>query len=129
MRLVVGCLAIVGALAACTERPSTAAEPTVPPSCTMNEVPGISLFVVDSIDGPFRGPVTATLREVGGFSQTIAFPATYGLDQRYLAYERAGNYSITLEAPGYKPWRRENVTVANQGCHVKTVFVTALMQR
>ena len=94
----------------------------------MNEIPGIVLFIVDSTDGPFRAPVTTTLRD-GPFSQTIAFPATYGLDHRYLAYERAGTYSITLDAPGYKTWRRDNVVVARGDCHVKPVSVTALMQR
>lgn len=128
MRLAVGCLAIVGAITACTELPQTAAEPSIAPSCTMSEIPGIRLFIVDSLDGPFRGPVTTTLRD-GAFSQTIAFPATYGLDHRFLAYERPGTYSITLEAPGYKTWRRENIVVTPQGCHVKTVSVTALMQR
>jgi hypothetical protein len=128
MRFVVGCLAVVGALTACTELPQTAAEPTVAPSCTMNEVAGIVLFIVDSTDGPFRGPVATTLRD-GAFSQTIAFPATYGLDHRYLAYERPGTYSITLEAPGYKTWRRDNVVVTSERCHVKPVSVTALMQR
>ncbi len=106
----------------------TAAEPTIAPSCTMNSIPGIRLFIVDSIDGPFRGPVNTTLRD-GPFSETIAFPATYGLDHRFLAYERPGTYSITLEAPGYKPWRRDNVVVTGDRCHVKTVSVTALMQR
>jgi len=127
MRLVVGCLAIVSA-AACTEAVNSVAQPPIPVSCTMNEIAGIVLFIVDSTDGPFRAPVTTTLRD-GPFSQTIAFPATYGLDHRYLAYERAGTYSITLDAPGYKTWRRDNVVVARGDCHVKPVSVTALMQR
>jgi hypothetical protein len=128
MRLLVGCLAMVCAGAACTETVNSLAQPAIPPSCTMNEIAGIVLFIVDSTDGPFRGPVTTTLRD-GAFSQTIAFPATYGLDHRYLAYERAGTYSVTLDAPGYKTWRRDNVVVTRDACHVKAVSVTALMQR
>ena len=128
MRVVVGCLAVVSAITACAELPPAPVQLTVAPSCTMNEIAGIVLFIVDSTDGPFRAPVTTTLRD-GPFSQTIAFPATYGLDHRYLAYERAGTYSITLDAPGYKTWRRDNVVVTRGDCHVKPVSVTALMQR
>lgn len=129
MRLVVACLAIVGTVSACVELPpAPALAPSIAQSCTMSEVPGISLFIVDSIDGPFREPVTVTLRD-GGFSQTVAFPASYGLDKRWLAHERPGTYAITLDAPGYKTWRRDNIVVMAEACHVKTVSVTALMQR
>jgi len=121
MRLVVGCLAIVSA-AACTEAVNSVAQPPIPVSCTMNEIAGIVLFIVDSTDGPFRAPVTTTLRD-GPFSQTIAFPATYGLDHRYLAYERAGTYSITASGltsgnytisyqPGTLTVARRSITVA-----------------
>jgi hypothetical protein len=45
-----------------------------------------------------------------------------------LAYERAGAYAVTVEQTGYRPWTRTNVSVTRDECHVKTVFLTALLQ-
>lgn len=46
-----------------------------------------------------------------------------------LAEERPGTYDVTVERPGYRVWQRTGVRVLRDECHVKTVSLTALLQR
>jgi len=43
------------------------------------------------------------------------------------ATERAGTYSIAIEAEGYQPWDTAGVRVTEGDCHVRTVRFTAGM--
>jgi hypothetical protein len=36
---------------------------------------------------------------------------------------------VTVERAGYKPWKRDGVTVAKGVCHVSTTEVTAKLQK
>ncbi len=39
-----------------------------------------------------------------------------------LAYERVGDYTVTVESAGYEDWERNNIEVGETefGCHVET---------
>ena len=42
-----------------------------------------------------------------------------------LAYERAGTYTVTVHATGYRDWIKPGVTVTKDVCHVIGVLLTA----
>jgi len=58
--------------------------------------------------------------------EVFAFDGTLDL---YGAGERAGRYDITISKPGYQTWRRENVRVTENECHVNTVRLEAFLER
>jgi hypothetical protein len=46
-----------------------------------------------------------------------------------LAEERAGTYEVSVERTGYRSWHRAGVRVTADECHVRTVSLTARLQR
>jgi hypothetical protein len=44
------------------------------------------------------------------------------------AHERAGIYSVQLEAVGYEPWDTAGVRVTEDECHVRTARFTAALE-
>ena len=100
--------------------------------CTTSFEPGVLLAVLDSAS---RAPITvgavAVARE-GAYadsSRVLAAPPGPGSAVVGLAGERPGTYEVTVESPGYRPWRQTGVRVVGGRCHVSTVALTALLQR
>jgi hypothetical protein len=92
--------------------------------CTDEARPGLLVTVRDSTTGAPASDARVVARS-GAMADTARFP----LDGTYpLAYENAGTYEVTVEQTGYRAWRRVNVRVTRDECHVKTVSLTALLE-
>ena len=72
-----------------------------------------SEVTVIAIDGAFRDSVTTS---------NVNTPLR-------LAMERGGLYRVEARAAGYKPWIRENIRVAEDECHPRTVELLVRLQR
>lgn len=109
-----------------------------PSVCTLDVRPAIRVEVLDSISGdPVRGTMQIVAR---GGSATFEVdpnqfffppgvdPDTIAFGPFHLAQERAGTYSVAVEAEGYRPWQRDAVRVRDDACHVRTVELTARLQ-
>ena len=96
-------------------------------TCTDELYPGIALELQDSVTG-YRTGVGATVIAVdGAYADTgMTFP---GNAIFYMAHERAGTYSVTAELSGYQKWTKTGVVVTKDECHVRTVSMTARLQR
>jgi hypothetical protein len=96
-------------------------------ACTAQLVPGITVTTLDAATGKpvtTRGTVVAQDGSYSDTAKVVSIPPNYAL-----AYERAGTYTVTVEAPGYLPFRLDGVAVSKDECHVQTVSVTALLSR
>lgn len=110
-----------------------------PTVCTREARPALRVEVLDSLSlEPIRGDVRVSAR-VGAFVDAVV-TETFPLDPSVnrdtvvfgpfgLAHERAGTYEVTAEAAGYAPWQRSAIRVGEDECHVRTVNVTALLER
>jgi hypothetical protein len=95
--------------------------------CDTYAAAGIVVALRDSASGR---PWTDSVRVVatdGAFADTARHIGPEG--NAALAYERPGRYTVTVEAPGTRGWRREGVRVRKDGCHVQSTHLTALLQR
>jgi len=94
-------------------------------SCSKQALYGIHLAVLDSTSTqPIRATeIKVTVRDG---SYTDSHTTTTG-DRVLLAEERAGLYSLEVEATGYSIWR-SFVRVRRDGCHVTPVEIVARMQ-
>jgi hypothetical protein len=99
-------------------------------TCDAYAGPGIILAAVDSISG---GPLSSSdvvlsVQESLYVDTLRASPAlaAHGLG---LAYEREGIYDVQAAAGGYRSWRLDGVGVSADECHVRTVRLTAELQR
>jgi hypothetical protein len=85
-------------------------------SCTADHRPGIRVLLTGAVlrdsvsvlvvarDGAYADSASANARALG-------FPIS-------LAYERAGTYTISVSAPGYRGWQRRDVRVPlSRDCH------------
>jgi hypothetical protein len=87
-----------------------------PGDCTLIALPGLRVVVVSDVDG---GPVSEGLRVVGrdgAYEEQLS--GAPGSNSRWGAFERAGNYDLTVEATGFVTQTVENVRVREDGCHV-----------
>ena len=92
--------------------------------CTDEARPGILVTVRDSVtSAPVSGArVVARMGTTADTSSGLP-DGTYPL-----AYEKPGDYEVTVEQMGYRLWTRGNVRVTRDECHVQTVPLTALVQ-
>jgi hypothetical protein len=94
-------------------------------ACETIALPGIQVTVRDSVTGAAISDARVIAR-LGTAADTARFP----LDGVYpLAYEKAGTFEVLVQHAAYRTWVRTNVRVTEDECHVKTVPVTALLQR
>jgi hypothetical protein len=96
--------------------------------CTEELRAGLTVTPRDAITGqPVLIKGTVVARE-GAFidSATNAPPSQPSFS---LVYERAGTYTVTMDMPGYQPWRIDGVAVGRDECHVITVPLAAQISR
>ncbi len=120
---------IVAACAACVAVPRrdvTGGGETV---CTHEARPGLAVTVRDSAPGAPVADAPAVAR-AGTAADTARGGFAVDADAVYsLAYERPDTYAVRVERAGYRPWERVGVAVAGGQCHVRTVALTARLQR
>ena len=126
-------LGLTFCLASCTQQ--HAAAPGSSPVATLEaitlcpaiELRAIEVEVVDSItDQPVAD--SARGKAVDGTFQAVLGPVRYKEGRAVAiggADERPGTYDITVERPGYLPWRVSHVVVRDGRCNVITVQLTA----
>ena len=124
MRVSILLAAAVSLQAACSSSPDASAIDPLP-DCTLNARYGITLTTLDSLSGQpitTRGVVTA--QDAGYTENAVSLPPQY-----FMASERKGTYSISVQVDGFQLWRVTNVLVTADRCHVNTVAVTARLVR
>ena len=102
------------------------------PNCTLTFDPAVEVVVQDSVSGAMIASGAQLIAREGTYADSMSLPANRAdLDSKSLsaANERAGTYTVTVRKPGYREWTRSNVQVEQEVCHVRTVRLTALMQR
>lgn len=95
-------------------------------TCTDIALPGLGVSVVDA---GTRLPLDQTALVV---ARTAAFADTARVSDQsvyWLLTERPGTYTVSVSAPGYALWQRNGVIVSSDRCHVRTVELTAPLQR
>ena len=101
--------------------------------CTTEARPGIRLEVLDSATrAPAGGAAALIIARDGSLADTArSFSPDSSAEAQFavLAFERPGIYEITVQRAGYHLWRRSGVRVMSGECHVRTVEITALLQR
>lgn len=97
--------------------------------CTDEARPGIRVTIVDAATGsPVEGDVTVIATE-GSYTDTVNLPAADGPRMALLAFERAGTYRVEVQGPGYAAWLAPPVRVTEDDCHVRTVDLTARLEK
>lgn len=81
--------------------------------CTAVFVFGLSVTVTDDMGDPVSG-ATLTLTE-GTYTETMA---EFQTGQFAGAGERAGTYTLTVEASGFEPVTLNNIQITADECHV-----------
>jgi len=93
-------------------------------ACTLEARAGINVTVVDDATGAAITNGSGVAREGTFVEQLQSFGGQLGG-----AYEREGTYDVSVTAPGYQTWLREDVTVGADECHVIPVRLTARLVR
>lgn len=94
-------------------------------SCTLEARAGITLTTIDSLsDQPIITAGTVSAQDGAYVEKAV------GLAPRYwMAYERKGTYTVTVQVDGFQSWRATNVVVSANACHVNPVALTARLVR
>ena len=99
-------------------------------SCTQEARPGISVTVLDSATIVAAGRSSRILAHDGIFADSVPSQWTAASDGPFgLVYERTGTYTVTVTRAGYRDWTKSGIVVTKDRCHVRTVPVTALLQK
>ncbi len=96
-------------------------------ACTLEARAGLSVSVKDAETNNYLGLGTTVIANDGDYSETLDYmegivPAFAG------AWEREGNYIITVMAEGYVTYVSETITVTSDECHVIPQQVEVLLQ-
>jgi hypothetical protein len=98
--------------------------------CTHEAVPGLRIEARAADGTDLDADGVLGLAHDGSFVDTLeVFELSESILDFYGAYERAGRYDITVTKPGFETWRRTNVRVSEDECHVRTVTLEALLER
>ena len=116
-------LVLVLALAA-----SSSCVPLTEPTCTTDFRPALMVDVRDSVTNAPAGQGARIIARSGTFADTAQMFELY-TGPHGVAHERPGTYTLTVEQQGYMTWSRSGISVSEDQCHVRTVDVTARLQR
>lgn len=96
-------------------------------ACTQEARAGLNVTVKDAETNNYLGLGTTVLATEGNYSETLEYmegtiPTFAG------AWEREGNYILTVSAEGYATYVSETITVTADECHVIPQQVEVLIQ-
>lgn len=96
-------------------------------TCTMEARAGLNVTVRDALTNNFLGEGITVVAQDGNYTEILELidfepPAFAG------AWEREGNYIITVSAEGYITYVSETMTVTSDPCHVIPQTVDVLLQ-
>lgn len=96
-------------------------------ACTQEARAGLNVTVKDAVTNNYLGLGTTVLATDGNYSETLEYmegtiPTFAG------AWEREGNYILTVSAEGYATYVSETITVTADECHVIPQQVEVLIQ-
>ena len=99
-------------------------------SCTLNVEPAIEVEVRDAGTEDYLAVTPAGVAREGTYQDSLlVWGLTVDVPPRVTslagASERAGTYSLHVEAVGYEPWDTAGIRVSEGECHVRTVRLTA----
>ena len=103
-----------------------------PALCTDEFVYGLHVTVQDSVTGAPAASGAQLIARDGAYADTVTVPpAAEDPDNWVLqaAGERPGVYTVTVRKAGFLAWERTGVVVTADDCHVRTVELTARLQR
>jgi hypothetical protein len=117
-------------LGACVLASPLAGACSEPPACTRSIIPALFVEVLDgdteaNVSGITRGVVRDGTYEDSLDAGALSLDDPPVALNRLAADERAGNYSVHLEADGYQPWDTAGIRVTRDACHVRGVSLTA----
>ena len=120
----------VAALATLTLAISACSNTSDPIVCPAIAKPGILVTVLDSATSVATGRSSRILAHDGAFTDSVPAQWTAASDGPFpLAYERTGTYTVTVTKAGYRDWAKSGIVVNRDRCNVRTVPVTALLQK
>lgn len=97
-------------------------------NCTEEFVPGLIVTVKDAVNGSIlKNGVTVMVTE-GSFTEELETISENSSDF-YGAFERKGNYILTVSKEGYKTYTSGVIEVDADQCHVLTEKVTIALQK
>ncbi|MBW3535939.1 MAG: carboxypeptidase-like regulatory domain-containing protein [Gemmatimonadetes bacterium] len=104
--------------------------PGVGVACTGILVSGIQLTVVDAASGlPPDAPEVAAVAIDGDYAHGRVAPReAVAAGPIGLVEDRAGTYDVEVAAVGYETWRREDVRITADECHVRPVALEAALE-
>lgn len=96
-------------------------------ACTEEARAGLNITIKDAETNAYLNEGVAVIATDGSYSETlisfdVAEPIFSG------AYEREGNYIITVSKSGYVTYTSEIITVTSDVCHVIPQQITILLQ-
>lgn len=96
-------------------------------ACTQEARAGLNVTIKDAATNNYLGLGTTVLATDGDYSETLQYmdgivPTFAG------AWEREGNYILTVSAEGYATYVSETITVTADECHVIPQQVEVLIQ-
>ena len=97
-----------------------------PEVCTAESVPGLDVTVerIDTGEPLADALVVARDGTFADSARTRLPPGDSGSAAARLAFERSGEYDVTVQKDGYEPAVRHDVQVDENECHVETVELT-----
>jgi hypothetical protein len=95
--------------------------------CTMEARAGLNVTVKDAATNNYLGIGTTIIAIDGTYSETLEYME--GIIPTFAgAWEREGNYILTVSAEGYVTYVSETITVISDECHVIPRQIEVLLQ-
>jgi hypothetical protein len=96
-------------------------------ACTMEARAGLNVTVKDAVTNNYLGIGTTVVATDGTYSETLEYME--GIIPTFAgAWEREGNYILTVLAEGYATYVSETITVTSDECHVIPQQIEVLLQ-
>lgn len=96
-------------------------------ACTLDARAGLNVTVKDASTNNYLGIGTTVVATDGNYSETLQY--IEGIIPTFAgAWERAGNYILTVSSEGYVTYVSETIAVTSDECHVIPQQFEVLLQ-